>query len=91
MDDEDKSLALGLQSTLNSLLAWIPAPIMYGVLIDSTCSIWEHPDADDQGYCMEYYNDRYRVKYAFNFLIKVIFICLLVSVTYFAVKSNLRS
>ncbi|XP_067931102.1 solute carrier organic anion transporter family member 2B1-like [Watersipora subatra] len=62
--EEDKSLALGVQSSLNSLLAWIPAPILYGMLIDSTCKIWEHPDDPYfKGYCMEYYNEDYANKY----------------------------
>ena len=65
--EEDKSIALGIQSSMTSLLAWIPAPILYGVVIDSTCNIWEYPggseeDPDWWGYCMEYDNNDYRYK-----------------------------
>jgi len=65
--EEDKSIALGIQSSTTSLLAWIPAPILYGVVIDSTCKIWEYPegteeDSDWLGYCMEYDNKDFRIK-----------------------------
>jgi len=62
VSEEDKSFALGIQSSLASLLAWIPAPILYGTIIDSTCNIWEFPEAKDRGYCMEYFNTEYKTK-----------------------------
>lgn len=65
--EEDKSLALGVQSSVNSLAAWIPAPIVYGTLIDSACRVWEYPNGipenpDWRGYCLEYDNEAYRLK-----------------------------
>ncbi|XP_076835814.1 solute carrier organic anion transporter family member 2B1 isoform X2 [Brachyhypopomus gauderio] len=37
---EDKSLALGIQFMLFRVLAFLPAPVLYGSAIDSTCILW---------------------------------------------------
>ncbi|XP_041361798.1 solute carrier organic anion transporter family member 2A1-like [Gigantopelta aegis] len=40
VDDCDKSLSLALNSFLNSLLGFLPAPILYGMVVDSACKVW---------------------------------------------------
>lgn len=37
----DKSLSLAFNIVLMSLLAMLPAPIVYGAIIDSTCILWQ--------------------------------------------------
>lgn len=64
---EDKSFALGVQSALSSLIAWIPAPVLYGTVIDSTCKVWEYPEGTPDnpefyGYCLEYNNWDYMLR-----------------------------
>nr|XP_012150981.1 PREDICTED: solute carrier organic anion transporter family member 2B1 [Megachile rotundata] len=41
VDKKDKSFAQGVTLMTISLFALIPGPIIYGVIIDSTCLIWE--------------------------------------------------
>ncbi|XP_067667878.1 solute carrier organic anion transporter family member 2B1-like [Haliotis asinina] len=40
VDERDKAMAVGLLSFLASLLGFLPAPIIAGYVIDSTCLIW---------------------------------------------------
>ena len=37
----DKSLSFGIQVVSLSLLAMLPSPIFFGVIIDNTCLLWQ--------------------------------------------------
>ncbi|XP_046584226.1 solute carrier organic anion transporter family member 2A1-like [Haliotis rubra] len=41
VESKDKAMALALYGFLASLLAFLPAPIVYGYIIDSACLIWQ--------------------------------------------------
>ncbi|XP_033230662.1 solute carrier organic anion transporter family member 74D-like [Belonocnema kinseyi] len=40
VEDRDKALAQGITMMVLSIFAFIPGPIIYGALIDSTCLVW---------------------------------------------------
>ncbi|CAI5773608.1 solute carrier organic anion transporter family member 2B1 isoform X1 [Podarcis lilfordi] len=42
VDPEDKSFAIGIQFLMQRVLAWLPAPVVYGSLIDTACVLWQY-------------------------------------------------
>lgn len=41
LDEQDRSIGMGLHSFLLSLIVFLPAPIVYGKLFDNTCLTWK--------------------------------------------------
>ena len=54
--EEQRSLALGVQSVIWRMLGGIPGPILYGVIFDSSCIYWQE-DCGRRGNCWVYNND----------------------------------
>ncbi|XP_033727073.1 solute carrier organic anion transporter family member 5A1-like [Pecten maximus] len=61
VEDRDKSTAMGVQSFCLSLLAFMPAPIIYGLIIDTTCLIWM-TGCSGSGACLFYDIVDFRIK-----------------------------
>ncbi|NXF87927.1 SO2B1 protein, partial [Eubucco bourcierii] len=59
---QDKSLAVGIQFMLLRVLAWMPAPVLYGSAIDSCCLLWQRRCAR-RAACRYYDNDLFRQRY----------------------------
>ncbi|KAK8733339.1 hypothetical protein OTU49_006590, partial [Cherax quadricarinatus] len=57
--DEDKGLALGTLTVFISLLGFIPAPIIMGAIIDSSCQVWDQ-SCGVSGNCWLYDSDKFR-------------------------------
>ncbi|XP_059613650.1 solute carrier organic anion transporter family member 3A1-like [Phlebotomus argentipes] len=38
--EKDKTISLGISFTITSLFAFIPSPIVFGAIMDSTCILW---------------------------------------------------
>ncbi|XP_077970467.1 solute carrier organic anion transporter family member 2A1-like [Styela clava] len=59
----DKALGIGIAFIVVRLLAWIPGPIFYGKLFDSSCLYWTFSKCSQTGYCGIYDCDAYRTRY----------------------------
>ena len=70
VDPQDKSFAMGIMGTIFAVFAFIPYPLIFGAIIDSTCIIWEK-SCGKTGNCWLYDLDKYRIYMhmsAFTFL-----------------------
>ncbi|XP_065600285.1 solute carrier organic anion transporter family member 4C1-like [Cyrtonyx montezumae] len=56
--DKQRSFALGVQSVFLRLLGTIPGPILFGVAIDNSCSLWDVDECKTKGACWVYDNER---------------------------------
>ncbi|CAL1679963.1 unnamed protein product [Lasius platythorax] len=59
VEKRDKSFAQGVTIMIVSLFALIPGPIIYGVIIDSTCLIWEE-SCGTRGNCWFHHRENFR-------------------------------
>ncbi|XP_073404605.1 solute carrier organic anion transporter family member 2B1 isoform X2 [Dendrobates tinctorius] len=58
----EKSLAIGIQFMLLRILAWLPGPVMFGSVIDSTCILWGKK-CGAKASCQYYNNNLLRQRY----------------------------
>ncbi|KAF2885002.1 hypothetical protein ILUMI_21176 [Ignelater luminosus] len=61
--EEERSFALGMQFVIFRLFGYIPAPILFGNLIDSTCLLWKNTCGAKGGRCLLYDIEQFRYKY----------------------------
>ncbi|GBL94482.1 Solute carrier organic anion transporter family member 3A1 [Araneus ventricosus] len=59
VDAKDKSFALGVFGSVLAMFAFIPHPLTYGALTDSTCLVWEE-SCSKTGNCWLYDSDKFR-------------------------------
>ncbi|XP_055295376.1 solute carrier organic anion transporter family member 5A1 isoform X2 [Sitodiplosis mosellana] len=63
VSEEERSFALGMQFVIFRLFGYIPAPILFGNLIDSTCLLWKSTCGEKGGRCLIYDIETFRYKY----------------------------
>ncbi|XP_039249926.2 solute carrier organic anion transporter family member 2A1-like [Styela clava] len=63
VDIMDKAYAIGLTFLAFRVLAWLPGPMLYGSIIDSTCIYWGRNHCGERGNCKVYNNSLYRFRY----------------------------
>ncbi|KAF7493582.1 Solute carrier organic anion transporter family member 3A1 [Sarcoptes scabiei] len=61
--EEERSLALGMQFVLFRLFGYIPSPIVFGNVIDSSCLIWKNHCGQQGGFCLLYNIEQFRLRY----------------------------
>ncbi|XP_078254833.1 solute carrier organic anion transporter family member 5A1 [Rhinoraja longicauda] len=62
VEDQERPFALGMQFVLLRTLAYIPTPIYFGAVIDTTCMLWQQ-DCGVIGSCWEYDVTSFRFVY----------------------------
>ena len=64
VSEEEKAFALGLQVVMLRLFAYIPAPIVFGSVIDTTCLVWKPTQCQTEGTtCLLYDIEQFRLRY----------------------------
>eukprot|EP01006_Ploeotia_vitrea_P028795 TRINITY_DN61422_c0_g1_i1.p2 TRINITY_DN61422_c0_g1~~TRINITY_DN61422_c0_g1_i1.p2 ORF type:complete len:127 (+),score=60.36 TRINITY_DN61422_c0_g1_i1:154-534(+) len=59
--DQYRPLGMGIQNASIRVLGFIPGPILFGVVIDSTCKFFE-TDCGSEGSCWEYDSTKLRTQ-----------------------------
>ncbi|XP_076129342.1 solute carrier organic anion transporter family member 2A1-like [Alosa pseudoharengus] len=63
VSQEQKVFAIGVQFLLLRMLAWLPGPTLFGVVMDSACVWWKRICGSQLGSCGYYDNDLLRSRY----------------------------
>lgn len=63
VDEEERAFALGMQFVIFRLFGYIPSPILFGNVIDSTCILWRARCGRPGGFCLFYDIQDFRLRY----------------------------
>lgn len=63
VSEEERSFALGMQFVIFRLFGYIPSPIMFGNVIDSTCLVWKAYCGRPSGFCLMHDIEQFRLRY----------------------------
>ncbi|CAJ0583256.1 unnamed protein product, partial [Mesorhabditis spiculigera] len=62
-----RSVSLGLQGFMVSLFGTLPSPFIWGIIIDSTCLVWEYTCSGGRGACSLYDSTEMRTRMHFTY------------------------
>ncbi|XP_077990423.1 solute carrier organic anion transporter family member 4C1-like [Glandiceps talaboti] len=76
--DSQRSYALGMSAVFNKLFGSVPGPVLFGVIIDTSCLYWQ-TTCDTRGSCWIYDNKQFGLKFfavgeLFMFLVVIFFV-----------------
>lgn len=77
VDINQRTTALGLQSVFYRLLGTVPGPIVFGLLIDKSCMIWED-QCDGLRNCWLYENGQFAM-----YMFVIVFSCRAISILFY--------
>ncbi|XP_036358321.1 solute carrier organic anion transporter family member 74D-like isoform X3 [Octopus sinensis] len=61
--ESDKAVPFSIFIFTSTLIGWIPAPPLFGMLVDNTCIKWGLLPCRDTGACMMYNLDEFRLRF----------------------------
>lgn len=61
--EEERAFALGMQFVIFRIFGYIPSPIVFGYVIDSTCLYWKANCGRQGGSCLIYNIEHFRLRY----------------------------
>ncbi|KAL5014234.1 hypothetical protein ScPMuIL_008504 [Solemya velum] len=87
VSEKDKAFAMGMSSFFNTLIGWLPGPVIMGRLIDTVCEVW-NTSCDRDGSCALYDIVNFRFRFIiFRFSMGVLAI-LIFSLAYFKSRNK---
>ncbi|XP_067852834.1 solute carrier organic anion transporter family member 2A1-like [Heptranchias perlo] len=84
---ETTSFAVGIQSVLLQVLGWLPGPILFGIIIDSTCIQWEYKCGHTAS-CQYYDNDLFRIRFMGFQILSLVVTLMCFLVVYYVMRQN---
>ncbi|XP_003380742.1 solute carrier organic anion transporter family member 1A4 [Trichinella spiralis] len=86
VSEEEKAFALGLQVVMLRLLSYLPAPIVYGAIIDTACRLMDDSCGTTGASCLFYDIETFRFRFAFLCLMLKLFGLLVSVVMLFCIR-----
>ena len=63
VSEADRTATQGLISSATKIFGKLPAPLIFGAILDTSCSVWRQSGAEKQGLCHIYDIDRFEEFY----------------------------
>lgn len=84
--DKQKSLAVGLSTFLQTLIGWMPGPIVTGMIIDTSCLTWS-TSCRGKGACSMYDIEDFRLKrHLLEFCVRIVTLVMHIVMLYIAAR-----